>query len=109
MSPGPSFRKVWEAAQAECESRAGRRRVRTVGAGLAVALAGVLLYLAVPEASEPDVDELIAFSREVESWQEPLSFLLETPGYEHLATTPSFGAPLDEWGIPPLANERTQS
>lgn len=110
MSQTPGFRKMWEAAQTERERRVVRRRwVRASGASVAVALVSLLLYRSGPEQSDASVEDLIAFSQELESWQGPLASLLETPGYENLATSPSFGAPLDEWETPWLSEERTPS
>ena len=85
----PGFEAAWAAAQRSRPRRRSARRWAVVGAGLAVAAAGVWLVF----RPRPSPTPLILGTR----WVGPTDFLLETPDLMTLRTLPPLDPDADPW------------
>ena len=104
--PAPAFRKLWSAARARRNPRWRTRRLRYALAAVAlVAAVGAYAVTALRSSSPPDpaLLQVASLSRQLDEWEAPLDFLLETPGIEILESAPQFG--VDEFSE---ALERTE-
>jgi hypothetical protein len=101
---------MWAAAKAEAGARGVPHRFLRWAVPMAAAVAAMLFVVLRPPP-QTDLDELLVLAQELEEWEAPLDFLLETPGIELLEADLSFGESLSGEGLEMNLEieERTQS
>ena len=83
----PPFSPMWSRALAR--GRSGRRRGLRLGLAVAAALVVLTLLVGLQVRERAAFKKAEVAAIEMSQWRAPLDFLLQTPGQEWLAATPS--------------------